>query len=168
MLLGHSTSFACASAYDATHWIQQSYPSRAVAAGLNHLQKQALMLPFREKIGFIEGPPGTGKTHLLVWTLIALVAHAKCLHRPIKILVTAQTHHAIDQILRKVAKTLSAADLSGISLWKYGRFDTGQFSERGSCCCVSCYCSSLSLVFKLETTRLKPSVSLVTRYVQVN
>ncbi len=127
MLLGHAKSFAS----DATHWIEQWYQSRALAAGLNHLQKQALALPFREKIGFIEGPPGTGKTHLLVWTLIALVAHAKFFNRPIKILVTAQTHHAIDQILRKVAKTLPEANVSGVSLWKYGRFDETQFSSLG-------------------------------------
>ena len=127
MLLGHTKSFAS----NTTHWIEQWYQSRALAAGLNHLQKQALMLPFREKIGLIEGPPGTGKTHLLVWTLIALVAHAKFLNRSIKILVTAQTHHAIDQILRKVAKTIPAANVSGVSLWKYGRFDEAQFSKLG-------------------------------------
>lgn len=127
MLLGHTKSFAS----DATHWIEQWYQSRALAAGLNHLQKQALTLPFREKIGLIEGPPGTGKTHLLVWTLIALVARAKFLNRAIKILVTAQTHHAIDQILRKVAITIPAANVSGVSLWKYGRFDEAQFSKLG-------------------------------------
>lgn len=127
MLLGHTKSFAS----NATHWIEQWYQSRALAAGLNHLQKQALALPFREKIGFIEGPPGTGKTHLLVWTLIALVAHAKFLNRSIKILVTAQTHHAIDQILIKVAKTIPAANVSGVFLWKYGRFDEAQFSKLG-------------------------------------
>lgn len=127
MLLGHTKSFPS----DATHWIEQWYQSRALTAGLNHLQKQALMLPFREKIGLIEGPPGTGKTHLLVWTLIALVAHAKFLNRSIKILVTAQTHHAIDQILRKLAKTIPAANLSAVSLWKYGRFDEVQFSKLG-------------------------------------
>jgi superfamily II DNA/RNA helicase len=130
MLLGH-TKHTKTLASDATHWIEQWYQSRAQAAGLNHCQKQALALPFREKIGLIEGPPGTGKTHLLVWTLIALVAHAKCLNRSIKILVTAQTHHAIDQILRKVAKTIPKANVSSFSLWKYGRFDEAQFSKLG-------------------------------------
>ncbi len=119
MLLGQTKGFAS----DATPWVEQWYSSRASAAGLNSLQKQALALPFREKIGLIEGPPGTGKTHLLVWTLMALVAHAQSLNRPIKMLVTAQTHHAIDQILRKVAKTLPLANVFDISLWKYGRLD---------------------------------------------
>ncbi|MGL5263356.1 MAG: DEAD/DEAH box helicase [Candidatus Rhabdochlamydia sp.] len=127
LLLGHTKSFIS----DATGWVEQWYQTKALIAGLNHLQKQALMLPFREKIGLIEGPPGTGKTHLLVWTLIALVAHAKFLNRSIKILVTAQTHHAIDQILRKIAKTLPVANVSGVSLFKYGRFDAAPFSKLG-------------------------------------
>jgi len=128
MLLGHTKSFASNdSSSNTSSWIEQWYQSRALVAGLNHLQKQALTLPFRERIGLIEGPPGTGKTHLLVWTLIALVAHAKFLNRSIKILVTAQTHHAIDQILKKVAKTIPAANVSGVCLWKYGRFDEAQF-----------------------------------------
>jgi Lhr-like helicase len=128
LLLGHvKKSFASS----AINWIEQWYQSRALAAGLNPLQKEALILPFREKIGLIEGPPGTGKTHLLVWTLIALVAHAKFFNRSIKILVTAQTHHAIDQILKKVAKTLPSANSSCVSLWKYGRFDEAQFSNLG-------------------------------------
>lgn len=127
MLLGRVKRFAS----NAIDWIEQWYQSRALAAGLNHLQKKALILPFQEKIGLIEGPPGTGKTHLLVWTLIALVAHAKFFNRSIKILVTAQTHQAIDQILKKIAKTLPVADVFGVSLWKYGRFDESQFSKLG-------------------------------------
>jgi Rad3-related DNA helicase len=89
---------------------------------------RSLGIPWRR--GYIlEGPPGTGKTHLLVWTLIALIAHAKSLNRQAKILVTAQTHHAIDQILRKVAKALPEASISGVSLWKCGHFDEAWFSH---------------------------------------
>ncbi|MES2199859.1 MAG: DEAD/DEAH box helicase [Chlamydiota bacterium] len=127
MLLGHTKSFSS----DATQWVEKWYESRAPYAGLNQIQKEALTLPFREKIGLIEGPPGTGKTHLLVWTLIALVAHAQFLNRSIKILITAQTHHAIDQILKKVAKTIPAANVSDVSLWKHGRFDEASFSKLG-------------------------------------
>jgi superfamily II DNA/RNA helicase len=122
---------AAKSSTDATDWIEKWYGSKALAAGLNAMQQKALALPFRERIGLIEGPPGTGKTHVLVWTLIALVAHAQSCNRPIKILVTAQTHRAIDQILKKVAKTLPAADVSSVSLWKYRRFEDLQFSKLG-------------------------------------
>lgn len=90
-------------------------------ANLNAMQKQALLLPFENNIGLIEGPPGTGKTHLLVWTLIALIARAQSSHRPIKILVTALTHHAIDQILLKVVSFPGI--IEKIPIWKYGRFD---------------------------------------------
>lgn len=127
MLLGHIKSPPS----DANAWIERWYQSQAPAAGLNPLQKKALGLPFREKIGLIEGPPGTGKTHLLVWTLIALAAHAQSVNRSIKILVTAQTHHAIDNILKKLAKTLPVAKVSDVSLYKYGRFDENQFLKLG-------------------------------------
>lgn len=132
MLLGHTKSLAKASFGAASDdWAEQWYASKASAAQLNPLQKQALLLPFREKVGLIEGPPGTGKTHLLVWTVMALLAHAQSLQLPIKILVTAQTHHAIDQILTKIAKTLPTAGISEVSLCKYGRVDEAQFSQLG-------------------------------------
>lgn len=104
----------------AAEWVEQWYSIHAKRAGLNSMQKQALLFPFVKNIGLIEGPPGTGKTHLLVWTLIALVAHAKSIHRPIKILVTALTHQAIDQILFKLAHTFDQKEK--IPIWKYGRF----------------------------------------------
>ncbi len=123
MLLGEGKKFSS----DRARWVEQWYHSQH--AGLNPLQKQALMLPFLGNIGLIEGPPGTGKTHLLVWTVIALMAHAEFLNRSIKILVTAQTHQAIDHILRKVANILPST--SRVSLWKYGRYDHVQFSKLG-------------------------------------
>ncbi len=116
MLHGHGKN----SPAIAAEWVEQWYSVHAERAGLNSMQKQALLLPFLKNIGLIEGPPGTGKTHLLVWTLIALIAYAKSIHRPIKILVTALTHQAIDQILFKVARALDPTEK--ISIWKYGRF----------------------------------------------
>jgi superfamily II DNA/RNA helicase len=127
MLLGHEKSFTS----NSIHWIEDWYQSRAYAAGLNFFQKKALMLPFQKKIGLIEGPPGTGKTYLLVWTLIALVAKAKFYKRSIKILITAQTHRAIDQILEKVAAALPLADVFGVCLYKYGQFEEDRFSKLG-------------------------------------
>lgn len=115
MLCGHGKN----SPTNAIEWIEGWYPLNAKKAGLNAMQKRALLLPFLKNIGLIEGPPGTGKTHLLVWTLIALVAHAKSICRPIKILVTALTHQAIDQILLKVAHTLEPTEK--IPIWKYER-----------------------------------------------
>lgn len=127
ILLGHVKNFSSST----PHWVEQWYHSRAREAGLNLRQKEALMLPFSKNIGLIEGPPGTGKTHLLVWTLIALVAHAKFLSRPIKILVTAQTHQAIDQILMKVSAILPSANIDPVSLWKCGHCDQALFAKLG-------------------------------------
>ncbi|MCC6127944.1 MAG: DEAD/DEAH box helicase, partial [Chlamydiae bacterium] len=104
----------------AAEWVERWYSSLAERASLNSIQKQALLLPFLKNIGLIEGPPGTGKTHLLIWTLIALITHAKSIHRPIKILVTALSHQAIDQILLKLAQTFDEKEK--IPIWKHGRF----------------------------------------------
>lgn len=127
MLQGMRKSFQSAT----TEWIEQWYQTHAHDANLNTMQKKALFLPFLENIGLIEGPPGTGKTHLLVWTLIALCAHAKSQNRSIKILVTAQTHQAIDQILKKASKTFSMAAIQSIPLWKYGRYEEAEFLNLG-------------------------------------
>ncbi|MCB1181287.1 MAG: DEAD/DEAH box helicase [Chlamydiia bacterium] len=104
----------------AAKWVEQWCSLHANKASLNSMQQRALLLPFLKNIGLIEGPPGTGKTHLLIWTLMALIAHAKSIRRPIKILVTALTHQAIDQILLKVAHSLDP--IEKISIWKYERF----------------------------------------------
>ncbi len=79
-------------------WVQQWLPQ----AGLNARQRDALCLPFRSRLALIEGPPGTGKTHLLAWMLIALILEAAQTGRPMRLVVSALTHQAIDNVLRKV------------------------------------------------------------------
>ncbi|HEY5869912.1 MAG TPA: hypothetical protein VI542_30825, partial [Candidatus Tectomicrobia bacterium] len=43
----------------AQNWVQQVH--------LNARQQEAVLLPFQRRLGLIEGPPGTGKTHVLAW-----------------------------------------------------------------------------------------------------
>ena len=43
---------------------------------LNARQQEAVLLPFQRRLGLIEGPPGTGKTHVLACMLIALMLEA--------------------------------------------------------------------------------------------
>jgi hypothetical protein len=83
-------------------WIDAWLRTWAPITGLNPTQRRALELPFRRPLSLIEGPPGTGKTHLLAWTLIALIQEARALGIPRRIVVSALTHQAIDQVLRKV------------------------------------------------------------------
>lgn len=82
----------------AQRWLQQ--------VQLNARQCEALLLPFHSRLGLIEGPPGTGKTHLLAGMLIALVREATQAGRPLRLVVTALTHQAIDNVLLKVQQLL--------------------------------------------------------------
>jgi DNA replication ATP-dependent helicase Dna2 len=56
------------------------------------------------RLRLVWGPPGTGKTHFLALAVLCLAeAHLKA-KRPFRVLVTAFTHAAIDNCLRKVAQ----------------------------------------------------------------
>ena len=76
---------------------------------LNTRQREALLLPFRTRLGLIEGPPGTGKTHVLACMLIALILEAWQAGRPLRLAVSALTHQAIDNVLRKVQELLQGS-----------------------------------------------------------
>jgi len=66
-------------------------------------QQQAFLLPFLYDLSLIQGPPGTGKTHVLAWILLAQVLLAQQQGRSMRIFVTALSHKAINNVLRKVA-----------------------------------------------------------------
>lgn len=105
-------------------WLRSWLRRFGAVAGLNPMQQQALSLPFRHRLSMIEGPPGTGKTHLLAWTLIALVQRAREEGMPLRIAVSALTHQAIDQVLKKVVALVGQhrlQDFPGRCL-KWGRW----------------------------------------------
>ncbi len=54
------------------------------------------------------GPPGTGKTHFLAATIVALASAYKCAGLPFRVLVTAFTHAAIENLLTKIAECRKA------------------------------------------------------------
>jgi predicted RecB family nuclease len=91
---------------------QQALPGLAWAqdwvqhVGLNARQRDAVLLPFRTSLGLIEGPPGTGKTHVLAWMLITLILEAWQRGHPLRLAVSALTHQAIDTLLTKVQQLL--------------------------------------------------------------
>jgi hypothetical protein len=73
---------------------------------LNARQQEAVLLPFQRRLGLIEGPPGTGKTHVLACMLIALMLEAWQHGSPLRLAVSALTHQAIDNLLGKVQAIL--------------------------------------------------------------
>ena len=110
---------------DALRWVQNWMREFGAIAGLNATQEQALSLPFTHRLSLIEGPPGTGKTHLLGWILIALILHAQEEGKPLRIAVSALTHQAIDQVLAKVVALVEQHGLQGFPArcFKLGRWD---------------------------------------------
>ncbi len=71
---------------------------------LNARQREAFELVFRSPLALIEGPPGTGKTWLLAWIIIALLDQAHARKQPLRIAVTALTHNAVDTLLHRFQK----------------------------------------------------------------
>ena len=110
---------------DALRWVQNWMREFGAIAGLNATQEQALSLPFKHSLSLIEGPPGTGKTHLLGWILIALIMQAHEEGRSLRIAVSALTHQAIDQVLNKVVALVEQHGLQGFPArcFKLGRSD---------------------------------------------
>ncbi len=65
-------------------------------------QEAALRTIAHSRVTAVWGPPGTGKTHFLVALIQALTAVYTHLGRPFRVLVTAMTHAAIENLLRKL------------------------------------------------------------------
>ena len=107
LLQGLTGEFYCTREESASVWIRQWLAQNGPATGLNKRQRQAMELPFRFTTALIDGPPGTGKTHLLGWILIALVLHARATGKPVRIAVSALTHQAIDNALAKTTQLLN-------------------------------------------------------------
>ena len=106
-------------------WMREWLREFGPVSGLNPTQRQALGLPFRHRLSLIEGPPGTGKTHLLGWILIALVYRAREAGRGLRIVVSALTHQAIDQVLKKVVDLVERHELRDFpgQCLKWGRWE---------------------------------------------
>lgn len=83
---------------------------------LNEGQWRAWRGVFAEPLTLIWGPPGTGKTHTVAHILAAYALAAQLQQRPLRILVTAFTHHAIVNVLRKLAELASAYGIGAETL----------------------------------------------------
>lgn len=69
---------------------------------LDSSQLSALQRILTKRLSLIQGPPGTGKTHVSVVALKALLSNMSFYDAPI--IVACQTNHALDQLLRHVAR----------------------------------------------------------------
>jgi hypothetical protein len=83
---------------------------------LNEGQWAAWRGVFREPLTLIWGPPGTGKTHTVAHILVGYALAARDAGHPLRILVTASTHHAIVNVLRKAAELAGEYGLGTESL----------------------------------------------------
>jgi len=81
--------------------ILQDWPT-GDSHGLDRSQSQALKRILTKQLAIIQGPPGTGKTYVSVMALKILLANMQKEDPPI--IVTCQTNHALDQLLRHVAE----------------------------------------------------------------
>jgi hypothetical protein len=71
---------------------------------LNPGQWRAWRGVFGAPCTLVWGPPGTGKTHTIAHVLVGFALAARQINRPLRILVTAFTHHAIVNVLRKLGQ----------------------------------------------------------------
>jgi hypothetical protein len=77
--------------------------------GLTPSQREAFRAICTQKVTAVWGPPGTGKTHFLAAAIMALAwAHARA-GKPFRVLVTAFTHAAIENLLRQTATAAGTA-----------------------------------------------------------
>jgi len=69
---------------------------------LDKSQTAALHCILTKQLSIVQGPPGTGKTFVSVQAIKVMIANMKPGDPPI--IVTCQTNHALDQLLRHIAK----------------------------------------------------------------
>ncbi|KAJ4374767.1 hypothetical protein N0V83_001843 [Neocucurbitaria cava] len=81
--------------------ILEEWPS-ASSHSLDKSQSKALKRMLTSELAIIQGPPGTGKTFVSVVGIQIALENLRKDDAPI--IVTAQTNHAVDQILRHIAR----------------------------------------------------------------
>jgi len=116
--------------------VEKSAISKAPSLGLTPSQSRAYECVRRQTNSVVWGPPGTGKSHFIGSILAGLAsAHADTDHT-FRVLVTAFTHAAIENVLKKTAATI-AKHFPGQALpvWKAGKW-RGE-NQPGGVTCVS-------------------------------
>ncbi|KZF23074.1 hypothetical protein L228DRAFT_253258 [Xylona heveae TC161] len=97
-------SSVCSSPKDSSSYANVDLTSKSPRLPPMDLDKSQISAMHRilsKELAIVQGPPGTGKTHVSVMALRALIANQRIEDGPI--IITAQTNHALDQLLRHVA-----------------------------------------------------------------
>lgn len=87
-------------------------------------QKKAFGHLLEQRLNVLVGPPASGKTDFISRALITLACYYKTeLGKNLKIMVTAMSHSAIENVLLKLDKMLQKQNLCDIHVYKVSRFD---------------------------------------------
>lgn len=92
----------------------------AAEQGMTPSQQQAFAGVLDHDLQLVWGPAGTGKTHFLALAVLALAEASRQADEPLRVLVTAMSHPAIDNLLGKIAELQEAGQVvdGGIAVGK--------------------------------------------------
>ncbi len=132
-------------------------------------QEKAIKQMFEKNITLLLGPPGTGKTDFIARAVITLCGYYKEKHgRNLSVLVTANSHAAIDNILEKTAGKAACAENKGMDrkylpkLIKLDKFSTG--AEDAGIEGVSVYKKSRPYIEKERRYDNDPRILVLSEY----
>lgn len=87
-------------------------------------QKEAFVHLIEQKLTVLVGPPASGKTDFISRALITIASYYKVeKSKRLKIMVSANSHSAIENVLLKLDKMLRMDNACGIRLYKAGRIE---------------------------------------------
>jgi hypothetical protein len=94
----------------------------------NHVFSPSQEIAFKhlveQRLNILVGPPASGKTDFIARSLIALASYYKVKHdKKLKIMVTAMSHSAIENVLLKLEKMLHNENPCDIKLYKSSKLD---------------------------------------------
>ncbi len=95
-------------------------------------QEEAFKHFFEQRLSILVGPPASGKTDFIARSLITLSSYyQKVEKKNLKIMVTAMSNSAIENVLLKLDKMLRKENKCGIKLYKSNKFDDkATFAEK--------------------------------------